>query len=416
MFSTKRFLNSTVLGLTIGVFLAGYAAFWIFNKSENFPAEVEAGVSHNVSGFAWSENIGWISFNCTDQGTCGSVNYGVHVNNLTGAFSGFAWSENIGWIQFDPAGPYPSEPNSSAKLNAGNNEVSGWARAVANGGGWDGWIKMRGTAPDYGVSWNSGTKEFAGFAWGSDVIGWISFNCADLGVCATSNYKVIANINSPPSASGLSATKGDYCTVPSHAFSWIFSDLEDGSTQTSYNLEVAKNSSFSPAEIQASGTAAKTRQFNVKVSPAAGVDLAYNTEYFWRVKTFDSAGADSGWITGASFTTEPHLYPTSNFTFAPSTPSQGEQVLFSESAQCFDTANNAIACPVANTNYSWDFHFETPPFTQEATGHTATTTYNDTATHTIALDVTDADSKTCRNEKPLVPKSPLPKFKETAPR
>ena len=39
---------------------------------------VKAGADDNVSGFAWSENIGWISFNCTNLDTCAVVDYGVN--------------------------------------------------------------------------------------------------------------------------------------------------------------------------------------------------------------------------------------------------------------------------------------------------------------------------------------------------
>jgi hypothetical protein len=64
--------------------------------------------------------------------------------------------------------------------------VQGWARALATGS-WDGWISLRGT--NYGVGL-SGTT-FSGFAWGGNVIGWLSFNCTDGGTCATASYSVI---------------------------------------------------------------------------------------------------------------------------------------------------------------------------------------------------------------------------------
>jgi len=71
--------------------------------------QVEADENDNVWGWAWSENIGWISFN--------GVNYGVNIDPASGDFSGYAWSENIGWIKFDPAGPYPNPPINSADIN-----------------------------------------------------------------------------------------------------------------------------------------------------------------------------------------------------------------------------------------------------------------------------------------------------------
>lgn len=151
----------------------------VFN---NFRLSLAA--ADELHGYAWSSNIGWVSMNCTDGGVCGSSNYSVSVDSLTGALSGYGWSSNIGWIDFSPPGPYPAAgPNWSAKIdNPGqpSSGFSGWARAlsynVANGE-WDGWIRMSGTAVDgrsYSVVVQNG--QLSGFAWGGDVVGWLNFN------------------------------------------------------------------------------------------------------------------------------------------------------------------------------------------------------------------------------------------------
>ena len=59
---------------------------------------VSAASSDNISGYAWSNNVGWISLNCTNSNSCATSNYGVHVNPSTGNFSGYAWNDNVGWI------------------------------------------------------------------------------------------------------------------------------------------------------------------------------------------------------------------------------------------------------------------------------------------------------------------------------
>ncbi len=46
-----------------------------------------------MSGYAWSENAGWINFNPTGGG--------VSLDNATGEFRGYAWGENIGWLSFN---------------------------------------------------------------------------------------------------------------------------------------------------------------------------------------------------------------------------------------------------------------------------------------------------------------------------
>lgn len=157
------------------------AASLIFSSSPTPPAGAQS--SSELHGWAWSSNIGWVSMNCADGGVCGTSNYRVRVGPGPGpgGLSGYAWSSNIGWIDFAPAGPYPAAgPQYSARIDdpaAPSSPLSGWARALSNGGGWDGWIKMSGTASgggSYGVSVSGG--QFSGFAWGGDVIGWLNFD------------------------------------------------------------------------------------------------------------------------------------------------------------------------------------------------------------------------------------------------
>jgi len=60
----------------------------------------------NLSGWAWSENYGWISFDCGtdgDPGTnlCLASNYQVTMDPDIGKFDDYAYSGNIGWISFN---------------------------------------------------------------------------------------------------------------------------------------------------------------------------------------------------------------------------------------------------------------------------------------------------------------------------
>ncbi|MFA5084184.1 MAG: hypothetical protein WC475_02270 [Candidatus Paceibacterota bacterium] len=55
----------------------------------------------NLSGYAWSESIGWISFYCGDlDPTCATYNYRVTIDS-NGEFSGWAWNDVVGWISFN---------------------------------------------------------------------------------------------------------------------------------------------------------------------------------------------------------------------------------------------------------------------------------------------------------------------------
>lgn len=65
----------------------------------------------NLSGFAWNDSIGWISF-CGGASTSqcpGTIAYGVTVDS-NGDFQGWAWNDIEGWISFNSAnhgGSYP---------------------------------------------------------------------------------------------------------------------------------------------------------------------------------------------------------------------------------------------------------------------------------------------------------------------
>ena len=169
----------------------------------------ESSASDYLSGYAWSETIGWISFNCTDTGSCGTSPYGVTVSK-TGALSGYAWSEYIGWISFNAADVTGCPSGTCApSFNSTTGVVTGWAKALAGGtansGGWDGFISLSGTGPNYGVSATG--CAWSGYAWGSTVVGWISFSGSNYGVTGSG----AACVQTDPDITPLDFT----ATVPS---------------------------------------------------------------------------------------------------------------------------------------------------------------------------------------------------------
>lgn len=160
----------------------------------------------DLTGWAWSSNIGWISFNGADSGA-GGGDYRVHVATSTdslvghiGAFSGYAWSPNVGWISFQTSDVLncPSDGNydtpgigASLPFGAGSNcvprvdtisgKVSGWARVLSmknepSGG----WLHLSGTNHETsgggGVVFDPVTKIFSSYAWESSVLGWVRFD------------------------------------------------------------------------------------------------------------------------------------------------------------------------------------------------------------------------------------------------
>jgi hypothetical protein len=142
----------------------------------------------NVQGYAWSDNIGWISFSCLNEYEVGAgVDYGVNLNKSTGILTGQAWSDSVGWISFDSA-DLAGCPSGTCEAKISSGSASGWAKVVSE----DEWISLSGTiegsAEEYGVEFTH--PDFSGYAWGDETAGWISFNCADDGVCGSSDYKV----------------------------------------------------------------------------------------------------------------------------------------------------------------------------------------------------------------------------------
>lgn len=182
-----RVFGAMVLALLVSAALYSFAQAAPYSWTSP-PSSVE------MHGYAWSDNIGWISFNCDNHAISSCTDYKVEIND-DGTLSGHAWSDNIGWIQLGGLGTPPGS-NGGAHLEEIGSDlfIYGWARACSvfvsgcSGalrpslelGGWDGWISLHceddgscGTT-DYGT--DVGNSTLSGFAWGGDVIGWLDMS------------------------------------------------------------------------------------------------------------------------------------------------------------------------------------------------------------------------------------------------
>lgn len=198
----------TLLGSLLVAITSTYAVSLLWQTPQTAHA-APSGVDlpGDIHGYAWSSNIGWISLNCDqpDYGfnTCassGGYDYGVRVNN-SGNLIGHGWSSNIGWVQFGGLSSFPSasgniQANARMEDMGSYMRLRGWVRACAGtapgdcssmasrSDGWDGWISLRGSSPNYGVHYDSQTVTTGSpyrFAWGDDVVGWIDWNPAGTG-------------------------------------------------------------------------------------------------------------------------------------------------------------------------------------------------------------------------------------------
>lgn len=86
---------------------------------------------YNIKGFAWNDNLGFVSLFCgadtKNQGVgCGANQYGVKIGKADGAgtrkLSGYAWNPSFGYMQFSGAGAIPWD----VTMNA-TGDVKGYA-------------------------------------------------------------------------------------------------------------------------------------------------------------------------------------------------------------------------------------------------------------------------------------------------
>lgn len=391
--------------LTIGILSAIIISGQYFPVGNIFSTQpAKAAGPYNMSGWIWSENIGWISLNCANQDVCGTSDYGLNIDETTGELSGSIWSETIGWISFDkastgapPAAPFNGAETYIAKLDPISREISGWARALANGDGWDGWIKLRGTG--YGVSM-SGT-DLIGWAWSDNVVGWISFNCSNENVCGTSDYGGTSSFSAPnetPSVTLDAAIQTNSCqSGASVILPWSFSDPNPDDFQSAYQIQVDNNSDFSSTEIDPGKVVSPSDSYAI-----LGGTLQSGTTYYWRVMVWDNYDSASAWTDSSSFTVTnpPHAYPTGNFSWLPLNPLPGQETIFTDLSSAFGGA----------TIVDWDWSIPDADYVggTNSSSQNPRVEFSSSSNKNISLTVTDSDGLTCTVTKVLSPRLPLP--------
>src|SRR5690606_14396255 len=117
------------------------------------------------------------------------------------------------------------------------------------------------------------------------------------------------------------------CTT-SAVFSWTFSDAEDGSNQSGYQLQVDEEEAFSSPVFDSVEASSSTQQRYLGIGSA----IAFDESYWWRVRVRDSSGAWSVWSDVDFFQTPQHAAPTVDFEWSPLSPSGGEAVQFNDNS------------------------------------------------------------------------------------
>lgn len=131
-----------------------------------------------ITGWAWSDTIGWIDLNCSNDSSCATSNYGLSIAG-DGTLSGYAWSDNVGWVSANAA-DLSGCPTAPCTARMSGSTMAGWLKALSandsQSGGWDGFVSLSGSNPSYGPTLDTGI--FSGFSWGDTNIGWVDWSLA----------------------------------------------------------------------------------------------------------------------------------------------------------------------------------------------------------------------------------------------
>ncbi|MDO8581985.1 MAG: PKD domain-containing protein [bacterium] len=394
-----------------------------------------AGTNDTVSGWAWADTVGWVSFNCTNvTGECDRSNYGVTIDPDTGKFSGYAWSDNIGWVSFTrdatmgtpPAAPFNGSENYSALWNKTTNAVTGWAKILSMGNG--GWLQFRSAAID------PATARISGWMWNGNSdgtgIGWVelrSVQVAQSVVNLPPTIPIITEINNTAVTDGtiIDTGKTELATIESVTalqpkFSWSpFVDPNGTSdVQQAYQIAVEElvngtwTTLYTSDPIENSGNAF----LYSGIIPA----LRYGTTYRWKVRVQDNAGVWSPYAEPVVFTTPSQALPQLSEIAPAGVADTGQTVQL----------NGAVIVPEGTTVTAWQWNFgdgttlegqqqyDTITGSPTGTNYIAPNhTYTADGTYTVTLTVTDSAGYTTTRQMTLAVQKnvPLPVWRRIIP-
>ena len=210
-----------------------------------------------------------------------------------------------------------------------------------------------------------------------------------------------APANNPPSANNLSVAQPDYCAItwPSAIFSWNFTDSDNDTPQSAYQIQADNNSGFTSPEINTGKIISSSNSY----ASQSGA-LSFNTTYYWRLKVWDSKDLSSSWISGAAFATPRHQYPNIDFSWLPQSPTVDENTQFTDSSTVYGGATKSA--------WSWTFQDGNPA---NSSAQNPTVRFLSAGNKSITLRVTDSDGLSCQTQKTINSQLPLPDWIEIPP-
>ncbi len=369
-----KFMFFFIVFLGVGIIVS----FLFQNESLRTPVGIAATSTNALYGYAWSSNIGWISFNrCDESGVCRpGADYDVRIINQGSDYflEGYAWAPNLGWIKFygtnassDPTFNPPSAPAEPVKIDPSSYQLSGWARACPKRNfddDWNtscailgdsmGWIKFLGGTASVSLDISTSPAEFLGYAWGGSgssdsdsnaVIGWISFNCRNRGTCSEFPYKVYTyfSFNNPPSIDNFDVeppSDESLCNaarpggVPA-SLSLVWSFIDPGDTQSRYQISIENITSGATYSYDITGSGSSFTFLLGDVENFVAQRLKYGEDYRTTLTVWDSEGAPSSPAV-LDFTT-PSKYPNISFTVSSLRTILGRPLTFTNTSDSSDT-------------------------------------------------------------------------------
>ncbi len=420
---------------------------------ENMSMTIRDGESGLVGYWKFYEGSGSTVADSSLNGNTGTISgatwvkqhdYGVNIEQ-DGNLNGYAWSENVGWIHFDPAGVYPQSPDYSARVDIygdlqGCGEIGwvcGWVRACSvfdsncggsldpNRGDWDGWIFFgpSGASPGLWLEEDGELFNLRGYAWGDEVVGWMSFNCNDGGNCSQRPYatKTSFRLNSPPEVTNASSTIR-YCdhhiypqvaTGVTVTLDWDYYD-RDGDLQDKYEIHVSESPSFIDRFEKVAEVSASSYSLDLSEDSSWKSELDFGTTYYWRVRVHDT-NFWSEWSENEFTIAKTHASPFVIFSHSPEQVSVGEVVTFDAEKWDDDLGQMRVSQVYDGSTpiYNWTFSGGNPPTASSSS--TATTTFEDAGEWSATLQLTDASGYSCSRFEGLDIKVPLPDWREVTP-
>ena len=257
------------------------------------------------------------------------------------------------------------------------------------------------TAPSYPYS---GASESCSKICADKGLGCISSCSGSLPACANCGYSCtsaawfclcselvpgycIKPCDNPPTATNLQRINPDWCIMPfQFMLSWTFSD-PNNDTQAAKQIQVSPSAIFSFIAHDSGKIENNSQAYTI---PASGSGLEFNKTYYWRLKVWDSKGAESSWITASqTLITPKHAYPDPDFTWQPQKPGLDEEVQFTDLSQ----GSTIIV------KWSWTFEDGSP---SSSNTKNPTTTFGGGLTNkTVSLTVWDSDQYSCSTSKEI---------------